>query len=214
MELDRAFVINGDDLRVALADDGGHPALVSNPRDVAEYILGRIAQPAGKAGIRVTEGSIASALEGFTLIGRPVTDPGDTVQVDVDDPDAFAKALFAALCRMAALREPDGGQEHPAGERIEITRGELAALLAKLRVGTEQPEEWKMGPTAMLARPEAVAEVIASHARGLRGNACCEHAPDDDELSFLAECVRRLDAMGDLAVGRCMSYLADRYAPE
>lgn len=41
-DLDRAYVINGDDLRIALA---GLPVI--SPRDVAEYILGKYAAPLG-----------------------------------------------------------------------------------------------------------------------------------------------------------------------
>jgi hypothetical protein len=46
-DLDRAYVINGDDLRIMLAGDGGAPPLVPNPRDVAEYIVSKIACPLG-----------------------------------------------------------------------------------------------------------------------------------------------------------------------
>lgn len=66
---------------------------------------------------------------------------------------------------------------------IEITVDELTTLLAKTRIGIEQQEEWKLGPTAMLSRPGDLAEMIASHARGLRqaddevagAHICCDH---------------------------------------
>lgn len=45
--LDRQFVINGDDLRIALSGTDGRPPLVPNPRDVAAYIVGTIGKPLG-----------------------------------------------------------------------------------------------------------------------------------------------------------------------
>jgi len=44
-DLERAYVINGDDLRIALSGRNGSPPLVPNPRDVAAYILDWIARP-------------------------------------------------------------------------------------------------------------------------------------------------------------------------
>jgi len=92
---------------------------------------------------------------------------------------------------------------------IEITRDELAGLLAKLRLGIEQAQEWPFGPTAKLSRPEAVADVIASHARGLRANEtagdvvdahiCCEHAVvDDAELAAMAALLAALPLVSAL----------------
>jgi hypothetical protein len=48
-DLDRAYVINGSDLLIALSGMNGRPPLVPHPRDVAEYILDTIAvvKPAG-----------------------------------------------------------------------------------------------------------------------------------------------------------------------
>jgi hypothetical protein len=46
-DLDRAYVVNGDDLRILLGGGDGKPPLVPNPRDVAEYIVGKIACPLG-----------------------------------------------------------------------------------------------------------------------------------------------------------------------
>lgn len=64
-DLDRAYVINGDDLRIAL---NSGPALVPNPRDMAEYILAKVAAPLGdepgETGVHVccehVPGSLAS----------------------------------------------------------------------------------------------------------------------------------------------------------
>lgn len=42
-DLDRAYVINGSDLLIALAGMNGRPPLVPHPQDVAEYILDTIA---------------------------------------------------------------------------------------------------------------------------------------------------------------------------
>lgn len=53
-DLDRAYVINGDDLRIELSGGGNSPPIVPNPRDVAEYILSRIARPLDeRSGVRV-----------------------------------------------------------------------------------------------------------------------------------------------------------------
>ena len=119
----------------------------------------------------------------------------------------------------------------PLPHWTEITRDELTAFLAKLRVGIEQQEDWKQGPTAMLSRPEAVADAIASHSHGLRLNEaagqhdvvdahiCCEHAAADPELTAAEVILGQLKNAG--ATGgtvRVLAYVADRYgyvfAPE
>lgn len=167
----------------------------------------------------ITREQLASALKGFYVTVRTVT---GTCLIEIADPDGTASAILAELGRMAALRKHEWCPFHDgsgtAGECncelkkytmrpprwIEITRDELAAFLAKLRVGIEQREEWKMGPTARLGRPEAVADVIASHSRGLRlceasddvvdAHICCEHVPDDLELSAMAGITRLMGA--------------------
>jgi hypothetical protein len=84
----------------------------------------------------------------------------------------------------AAVNAADdpAGQPGDAAERIEITRGDLAVFLTGLRVGVEQAEEWKMGPTAIIARPDRVAGMIAGHAAALRA----DEARADPELAAMA----------------------------
>ena len=79
----------------------------------------------------VTEASLASALEGFTLIGRLLEGRGH-VTVEVDDADAFAAALFATLARMAALHgNSDVVEAHVCCEHADADP-ELAAMAALL----------------------------------------------------------------------------------
>lgn len=106
----------------------------------------------------------------------------------------------------------------------EITRDELTAFLAKLRVGIEQQEDWKMGPTAMLSRPEAVADAIASHSLGLRLNEAaeqgdvvdahihCEHVPDDRELSAMDTVRRVLEPLRPDECARVLNWAQHRFA--
>jgi hypothetical protein len=92
-DLDRAYVINGDDLRILLGGGDGKPPLVPNPRDVAEYIVGKIACPLG-------------------------SEPGDVVDAHIccehvpGDPELAAMAaLLPALPLVSKLG-------HDAGERV------------------------------------------------------------------------------------------------
>ena len=57
MDIDRAYVINGDNLRIELGGSNGRPPLVPNPHDVAEYLIDRIARPA------LTRAQLAKALD-------------------------------------------------------------------------------------------------------------------------------------------------------
>ena len=130
-DLDRAYVINGDDLRIALAGMNGKWPSVANPRTMAGDIIDAIAQPLDKVAGRVTREQLARALEDFRL---PVFYHGETLNgASVADADGVAQALYAALGRMAALREPDADvvEAHVCCEHAD-TDPELAAMAALL----------------------------------------------------------------------------------
>jgi hypothetical protein len=55
--------------------------------------------------VNVSEGQLADALDGFY---SNVSVSGAVVQGQIVEPDKMARALFAALSRIAALSEPEG----------------------------------------------------------------------------------------------------------
>lgn len=147
-DLDRAYVINGDDLRRALAGLSGGTGFVKNPTETAARILDEIAQPLGDAGIRVTESSLASALEGFWVRVRATSGAMGTSNAELANPDEMASALFATLSRMAALREGDVVDAHICCEHSASPDRELNAMgtaLAALNHG-----DWRLAIRALV----------------------------------------------------------------
>lgn len=71
-DLDRAYIINGDDLRIALSGAEGRPPLVPNPEDVARYILGYIAKPLDDSRFPISRADLVTRL-GFALAEAKVT---------------------------------------------------------------------------------------------------------------------------------------------
>jgi hypothetical protein len=148
---------------------------------------------------RITEAQLADMLKGFRLAVR--TEDGGLVNGEIHVPDNVALHVFRSV-RAAHEGERDprapGPDDEPSRGTLphwtEITRDELAAFLAKLRVGIEQQEDWKMGPTAMLSRPQAVADAIASHSHGLRLN---EAAERDDVIDAHVHCDHVLTSRAD-----------------
>lgn len=105
MELDRAYVINGDDLHIALAGMNGRWPAVPNPRTMAADILEVIAQPLGTAGVHVTGKQLAAVLDGFCLGVHSSLD--DVTQGLVAAPVHVADAILRRLSANAA-HEPCG----------------------------------------------------------------------------------------------------------
>jgi hypothetical protein len=148
--------------------------------------------------MEVTREQLAKALDHLWVYAknREGTHHAQICQVTGDSMDS----LWESLEEAARERDPwvtATTSRSALPHWTEITRDELTAFLARLRVGIEQQEDWKMGPTAMLSRPEAVADAIASHSHGLRLNEAaeqgdvvdahihCEHAPGSRAASEL-----------------------------
>lgn len=191
---------------------------------------------------RITPEELRDTLSGFYL---DVNHGGSIVKGTVCDPAEVADAVFRQLsANRAHADDPWGDKRDPwSGKQglprwIEITRDELAALLAKTRVGIERPEMWKMGQTAMLSRADAVAGMIASHAAGLRAreapdsdvvdaHICCDHAgtgPDvtladiagshaDTELALMAAILHGMEQLDRDARQRIRNWVDERFVP-
>ena len=116
----------------------------------------------------VTESQLATALEEFWVRVRATSGAMGTSRAQIADADETAKSLYATLSRMAALREP-----HP-------TDADLCA-----RCGNQ----FKPGQVCDPCRQVGVGpwgdDVVEAHV-------CCEHVPDDQELSAMAEVIRQM----------------------
>lgn len=191
---------------------------------------------------RITEDQLADMLKGFRLAVR--TEDGGLVNGEIHVPDNVALHVFRSVSA-AHEDERDPWAPDPDDEPsrttlphwTEITRDELTAFLAKLRVGVEQQEDWKMGTTAMLSRPQAVADAIASHSHGLRLNEaaeqddvvdahiCCDHADRevsiadiagshaDTELALMAAILHGMDQLDRDARQRIRNWVDERFVP-
>ena len=91
-DLDRAYVINGSDLRIELGGSNGRPPLVPNPRDVAEYLIDRIARPLGAELPEVRPGGVC-------------VQPGDVVDAHVCCEHVAADPELAAMAAVLAALE-------------------------------------------------------------------------------------------------------------
>lgn len=107
MELDREYTLNGDDLRIALAESGVS-GKDRRPSDVAEYILARIARPSG--GRKITSEQLAKAVDGMEitvdLTGGDVA-PGTWTGAKIRYPDSFATQVFDEIGASAAPGDPE-----------------------------------------------------------------------------------------------------------
>jgi hypothetical protein len=86
-EFDRAYVINGDDLRIALLDLAGKPI---TPGDAARNILSEHAQPLDETGL-ISQAQLAAIFHGFYL---DVSHGGSIVKGIVRDPGKVADVVF------------------------------------------------------------------------------------------------------------------------
>lgn len=95
MDLDRAYVVNGDDLRIALAELAGKP---STPGDAAEYVL-------NAAKVRdvviVSHGQLARALDGVTVWCEPDGGqaPDHTFAGKITNAEAVARRVLGVIAR-------------------------------------------------------------------------------------------------------------------
>lgn len=136
MELDRGYIVNGDDLRIALAEMNGKPFA---PRDAAGQILSQIGQPLDEHRAFITQTQLTGRLDRFRLT---VIDSqgGSPVNGEVDDPRAVAGEIFAAHAASLAHREPQPDSDpwapgtvvdahiHCDHAPVSLASGELAAL--------------------------------------------------------------------------------------
>lgn len=106
-DLDRAYVINGNDLRIALAGMNGKRPSVPNPRTMAGDIIDEIGQPLDGHRALIGRARLAEQLDGFYLTVMP--DSGPAVNGQVDNPGAVAALVFkehAAAVKRGDREEP------------------------------------------------------------------------------------------------------------
>lgn len=135
-DLDRAYVINGDDLRIALAGMNGRWPAVPNPRTMAGDIIDAIAEPLDGHRALIGRARLAERLDGFYLTVMP--DSGPAVNGQVDDPGAVAALVFkehAAAVRRGGRPEPDDDvvDAHICCEHAGTGDRELLAMAAVLQ---------------------------------------------------------------------------------
>jgi hypothetical protein len=79
---------------------------------------------------------------------------------------------------------------------MDVTADELAGALSRTRLGIEQVEEWKLGPTAMPSRPDDLANALLMKI----GTAREERVAADAELSAMAALLPALPLVARLGV--------------
>ena len=147
--LDRAYVINGDDLRLALGGDGGHPKIVQDPRTVAEYILGKFATPLDTHRGVITQALLERALDGTRMDFHAGGLPDGCIGT-VDSPREVAAYLFKKIRQLRESDEAWGAAQAPQEPPVDAhvccehvaADPELAAMAAVLAaLGRLRPDE-------------------------------------------------------------------------
>ena len=158
-DLDQPYILNGDDLRLALAGTEGRPPLVPNPGDVAAYILGRIAKPYGGPPVpvgcvSVTESHVREALDGQWVFAE---NRDGTHHAQIRDSASVAREVFGKLRDISSA----GQGETPGGViRVE----QLAAWFRQHEFGTRNDRGYSFIGKATV--PEQLAELILTEITG------------------------------------------------
>lgn len=164
-DLDRAYVINGDDLRHVLAgmtvwckpqpgQDLAHEfaATISRPESVARTALAEI-EVAGA--VAVSERQLAAALEEDSWVRVRSTAGGmGTSSAPLADAAGFAKSLFAQLSANAAHEsepDPDVVDAHICCEHAEYPDRELHALAAA--TAALNANDWRLAIRLLCSLP-------------------------------------------------------------
>lgn len=116
-DLDRAWIINGNDLRIGLSAHDDRPPLVPNPRDVAAYLLDFAGKPLDETRWPMTRGELATRLsKALELMFIAVSTDG--MWTAPADGYATAKVSDPAYTAGQIVREIDaqGTDQRPAPE--------------------------------------------------------------------------------------------------
>ena len=163
-DLDRAYVINGDDLRIALTGADGSGPLVPNPRDVAEFILGRIEV---RGAVTVSRKQLTSAFARpsvrIAIDKFSARDGDDYTEGHVRYPQVAADQIIAALREIGPWAEDgDVVDAHICCEHADgpgpFSDPEIVAIAAILAAMDPVPDE---GDTTTSGAPWRVLAYIA-----------------------------------------------------
>lgn len=103
---------------------------------------------------------------------------------------------------------------------MDVTEEELSNALSRTRLGIEQVEEWKLGPTAVPSRPDDLANALLMKIRTARDDVvdahiCCEHAGTGDrELLAMAAVLQALAPLRPDECSRVLDWARRRFAVE
>lgn len=93
---------------------------------------------------------------------------------------------------------------------MDVTEEELSNALSRTRLGIEQVEEWKLGPTAVPSRPDDLANALLMKIRTARE----EHADRDPELAAMAAVLQALAPLRPDECSRVLDWARRRFAVE
>ena len=170
--LDRAWVINGEDLRVILEGGAGRPPLVPNPRDVAQFIVTTIGKPLDGAGVRVTREQVEAALAGVRAAAR-------------DHQARKTGRRGRWYRRLAGVRA--AVRDHQGEAAGEIAYPAAMVFEPGTAAGVPRPE-CGPGQAAHIQEPAVTAV-----------DACCEHVQADAELATMGALAPALGAVSALS---------------
>jgi hypothetical protein len=232
-DLDRAYVINGDDLRIALSGNEGRPPIVASPRDVAAYVIATIGRPLddvktdlkraelaqalAKVRVTIEEPEVSNSVHGSDHGWQPLSATGA-----VKRPDELAGELVSLMEAKSADSEPGR-----AAVGVPMTREQLAKAIEHLRESSGKEILVSLGPSA-LARELFLVVRDRWPEHGGDAHICCGHYDgpgpfSDPEVVALATAVGALEAndwrtalralwsLPKPARARAIDWLTDRY---
>lgn len=127
-DLDQAFVINGDDLRIALSEA---PAV--GPRELAERILKQHAQPLVDAE-KITQAQLAAVLSGFYL---DVSHGVSIVKGIVHEPYRVADAVFRQMSANRAHEDPWAPDDDVVDAHVHCEHAPESSAASELEIADQ-----------------------------------------------------------------------------
>ena len=192
-DIDRAYIINGDDLRIVLEGDGPAPPLVPNPRDIAEYIIGSIARPYPiELPPAVTRDELAKALDAAAGGVWSVTGSDGETYGKLRYPDRFAECVLDLLHKLRRADRAPAGPERT--DTVTVTAGDLNDALDGFWLWVVNSDDKVHGRPE---NPAAVASTLFAWLRNRQedGELEGQDEPEEDEPEAVPSGYEDVDAI-------------------
>jgi hypothetical protein len=223
-DLDRAYIINGSDLRWILGGKGSGAPLVPNAGDTAKYILGAIAKP-------LDEPDGASLLDKLSnrLRGLTVNTGGGNIGIPTIESARYIAQELMTIVRVHDMNrgrhvadEDDGDEPDPVDPRA-TTMNEAVIRARRIMSGlTEQHQRDVVSELVAGMRAPETRDPVGALIGRIRGGRYVPVGDDeadeldeplsyDPEIQVIATIADALETLDSAAQGRVIRWASDRY---